>query len=153
MSIFDTLRIAASGLTAQRLRMDVASSNIANAQSTRNAGGTGPYAPQSPVFRADPAAGTAIARIGSFEGGLNPVAGAAPGVAASAIVTPNRPPLKVYDPTHPDADADGFVLYPDVDIAAEMADLMGAARSYSLNATVTASVKQVALDAIEIGRG
>ena len=157
MSIFDTFRIAASGLTAQRLRMDIASSNIANAQSTRNATGTGPYAPQSAVFQAEPLAGSSLAGalpgVAGSGAGLSAISGAAPGVAASAIVTPNRPPIKVYDPTHADADADGFVYYPDVDIASEMADMMGAARSYGLNATVTASIKQVALEAIEIGRG
>ena len=159
MSIFDTFRIAASGLTAQRLRMDIAASNIANAQSTRNADGTGPYAPQSAVFQADATVGADLAGatgasggIGSGVAGLSALSGAAPGVAASAIVTPNKPPVRVYDPTHPDADAQGFVEYPDVDIAAEMADMMGAARSYSLNATVTNSIKQVALEAIEIGQ-
>jgi flagellar basal-body rod protein FlgC len=157
MSIFDTFRIAASGLTAQRLRMDIASSNIANAQSTRNATGTGPYAPQSAVFQAEPFAGStlegSLSGIGGSGAGMSAISGAAPGVAASAIVTPNRPPIKVYDPTHPDADVNGFVSYPDVDIAAEMADMMGAARSYGLNATVTSSIKQVALAAIDIGRG
>jgi flagellar basal-body rod protein FlgC len=157
MSIFDTFRIAASGLTAQRLRMDIATSNIANAQSTRNANGTGPYAPQSAVFTTEPAAGATlegyVGGIGGETATLSPLSGMAPGVAASAIVTPDRPPVLVYDPTHPDADANGFVAYPDVDIAAEMADLMGAARSYSLNATVTNSIKQVAQEAIEIGRG
>jgi len=157
MSIFDTFRIAASGLTAQRLRMDIASSNIANAQSTRNATGTGPYAPQSAVFQAEPLAGSTLEGslhgIGGSGAGLSGLSGAAPGVAATAIVTPNRPPLRVYDPTHPDADVNGFVFYPDVDIAAEMADMMGAARSYGLNATVTSSIKQVAIAAIDIGRG
>ena len=61
-------------------------------------------------------------------------------------------PIRVYDPTHPDADAEGFVAYPDVDVAAQVADLMGAARSYSMNATVTQAAKQTALDAIELGR-
>jgi flagellar basal-body rod protein FlgC len=157
MSIFDTFRIAASGLTAQRLRMDIAASNIANAQSTRNANGTGPYAPQSAVFQAEPHAGADLAGsltgVGGNPAGLSAISGAAPGVAASAIVTPNKPPIRVYDPSHPDADANGFVSYPDVDIAAEMADMMGAARSYGLNATVTSSIKQVALEAIDIGRG
>ena len=156
MSIFDTFRIAASGLTAQRLRMDIASSNIANAQSTRNAAGTGPYAPQSAVFQADPSVGANLAGslgVGGAAAGLSGISGASPGVAAIAITTQGRPPIKVYDPTHADADADGFVYYPDVDIASEMADMMGAARSYGLNATVTSSIKQVALEAIEIGRG
>lgn len=136
MSVFDTISIAASGLTAQRLRMDVASANIANAGSTRTAAG-GPYKPESVVFSAQAVSPNATA----------------PGVAAVAIVTPNSGPLRVYDPTHPDADAQGFVSYPDVDVATQVADLMGAARSYSLNSTVAQAAKQQALDALELGRG
>ena len=136
MSVFDTIRIAASGLTAQRLRMDVASANIANADSTRTAAG-GPYQPESVVF-APQTVGTS---------------GSAPGVGAVAIITPNLGPVRVYDPSHPDADGQGFVSYPDVDIATQVADLMGAARSYSLNSTVAQAAKQQALDALELGRG
>jgi flagellar basal-body rod protein FlgC len=152
VSVFDTIRVAASGLTAQRLRMDIAASNIANAQSTRAANGVGPYQPESVVFSAQMLAGSSTTGIGGNPSSLSGPSGAAPGVAAMAIATPNTPPILVYDPTHPDADANGFVSYPDVDIAAQMADMMGAARSYSLNATITASAKQSALDAIEIGR-
>jgi flagellar basal-body rod protein FlgC len=61
-------------------------------------------------------------------------------------------PIRVYDPTHPDADAQGYVSYPDVDAGTQMTDLMGASRSYSMNATVTEVAKQSANDAIEIGR-
>ena len=136
MSVFDTIRIAASGLTAQRLRMDVASANIANADSTRTAAG-GPYRPESVVFAPQ-----------SVRPGAS-----APGVGAVAIVTPNSGPVRVYDPSHPDADGQGFVSYPDVDIAVQMADLMGAARSYSLNTTVAQAAKQQALDALDLGRG
>ncbi len=136
MSVFDTIRIAASGLTAQRLRMDVTASNIANAHSTRSLEG-GPYQAESVVFAPEQMA----------------VDGAAPGVSARAIVTPNQKRNRVYDPTSPDADAAGFVSYPDVDIAAQMADMMGAARSYQLNSTVAQAAKQSALDALELGRG
>lgn len=135
MSVFDTLRIAASGLTAQRLRMDVAASNIANASSTRGPGRE-PYVPEAVVFAAGPV-------------GENPAA--PPGVTAIAVPALNRT-VRVYDPSHPDADPNGFVTLPDVDVAAEIADLIGAARSYSLNATVTGAAKQTALDALEIGR-
>jgi flagellar basal-body rod protein FlgC len=135
MSVFDTIRIAASGLTAERFRMDAASSNIANQRSTRNADGTGPYQPVVPFFQA-----IAMAADGT------------PGVAATGLVPVGGDPIRVFDPTHPDADAEGFVAYPDVDVAAQMADLMGAARGYSMNATVTQAAKQTALDAIEIGR-
>ena len=151
MSVFDTIRVAASGLTAQRLRMDIAASNIANAQSTRAANGSGPYQPESVVFSAQMLSVTS-GGIGGSSSSFSGPSGAAPGVAGVAIVTPNTPPIRVYDPTHPDADAAGFVSYPDVDIAAQMADMMGAARSYGLNATITAAAKASALDAIEIGR-
>jgi flagellar basal-body rod protein FlgC len=134
MSVFDTLRIAGSGLTAQRLRMDVASSNLANAQTTRTADG-GPYRAESAVFVAVP--------MGQAAG---------PGVAAMAIVSPGRGFTRAYDPASPDADAEGFVLHPDVDVATEMADLMGAARSFQINATVVQAVKQSALDALDLGR-
>lgn len=136
MSIFDTMAIAASGLTAERLRMDVSAANIANAGTTRTAAG-GPYQPESVVFS------TAL---------ITPD-GAAPGVTGVAIVTPNKTPVRTYDPASPDADAQGFVSYPDVDVAAELADMMGAARSYSLNSTVLQAAKQQALDSLEIGRG
>jgi len=135
MSVFDTFRIAASGMTAQRLRMDVAASNIANAESTRGASG-GAYQPESVVFQAT----------------MMSASDPAPGVSATAVFTPATTSTRVYNPTHPDADASGFVSYPDVDIAAQVADTMGAARSYALNATVTSAAKQTAMDALEIGR-
>lgn len=135
MSAFETLRIAASGLTAQRLRMDVAASNLANAETTRSAEG-GPYRPERVVFAPlMVAAGTA-----------------GQGVVARAVVGDASTPRIVYQPGHPDAGPDGFVAYPGVDVAAEMADLMGAARSYQLNATVAQAVKQSALDALDLGR-
>jgi flagellar basal-body rod protein FlgC len=134
MSVFDTLRIAESGLTAQRFRMDTAAANLANQGSTRTPAG-GPYQPTAPVFSAIPM----------------PPDGAA-GVAVTGVAEIGGDPIRVYDPSHPDADTQGFVSYPDVDVAATMVDLMGAARSYSMNATVTSAAKQTALDAIEIGR-
>ena len=93
MSVFDTIRIAASGLTAERLRMDVASSNLANAQTTRTQGGAAgqPYEAQAVVFQAQQ---------------MGPMA-AAQGVSAIAIVQPPKPNTRAYDPTNPDADANG----------------------------------------------
>jgi flagellar basal-body rod protein FlgC len=135
MSVFDTLRIAGSGLTAQRLRMDVAASNITNAQTTRTTDG-GPYQPESVWFEST-RMGPTIAQTG---------------VTAMAMATPNTTPKVVYDPRDPAADADGFVRMPDIDIAAQMADLMGSARSYSMDATVVSAAKQNALDALELGR-
>jgi flagellar basal-body rod protein FlgC len=139
MSVFDTIRIAASGLTAQRLRMDVAASNLANAQTTRTAGGQigEPYQAEAVVFQAQQ---------------MGPMS-ADQGVSAVAIVRPNRANTRVYDPNNPDADANGFVNYPNVDVASEMTDMMGAARSYQVNATVAQAAKQQALDALDLGRG
>jgi flagellar basal-body rod protein FlgC len=135
MSVFDTIRIAASGLTAQRLRMDVAASNLANAQTTHGQNGL-PYEEEAVIFRAQQ---------------MGPDAGQQ-GVSAVAIVNPNRPNSRVYDPTNPDSDTQGFVTYPNVDVASEMTDLMGAARSYQVNATVAQAAKQQALDALDLGR-
>jgi flagellar basal-body rod protein FlgC len=138
MSVFDTIRIAASGLTAQRLRMDVAASNLANAQTTRTQGGQAgqPYQEEAVVFQAR--------QMGTMA--------AAQGVSAVAIVQPPKPNVRVYDPNNPDADQQGFVNYPNVDVASEMTDMMGAARSYQVNATVAQAAKQQALDAIDLGR-
>ncbi|MFN8629881.1 MAG: flagellar basal body rod protein FlgC [Chloroflexota bacterium] len=134
MSVFDTMRIAASGMTAQRFRMDVAAGNLANARSTRSTTGT-IYQPVAPVFEA-----------------VTMSTDGAQGVAAVGVANIGGDPIRVYDPTHPDADAQGYVLYPAVDAATQMTDLMGASRSYSMNATVTQAAKQTALDAIDIGK-
>ena len=134
MSVFDTMRIAASGLTAERFRMYVAAGNLANSRSTRSTTGT-IYQPVAPIFES-----------------MTMSADGAQGVAAVGVANIGGAPIRVYDPTHPDADANGFVSYPDVDAATQMTDLMGAARSYSMNATVTSAAKQTALDAIDIGR-
>jgi flagellar basal-body rod protein FlgC len=135
MSVFDTLRIAGSGLTAERLRMDIAASNLANARTTRSAAG-GPYRAEHVVFQPT--------QIGSDPSSM--------GVAGTAIVAPGGGTIRVFDPTHPDADAQGFVAYPNVDVATELTDMMGAARAFQINATVASAAKQSALDALEIGR-
>jgi len=138
MSVFDTIRIAASGLTAQRLRMDVAASNLANAQSTRTQGGQQgqPYEQEAVVFESRQM-GPATADLG---------------VSAVAIVQSTSANTRVYDPNNPDADQNGFVTYPNVDVASQMTDMMGAARSYQINATVAQAAKQQALDAIDLGK-
>ena len=138
MSVFDTMRIVASGLTAERLRMDIASSNLANAQSTRNTTGQAgqPYQEEAVVFAATQMGPTAAQQ----------------GVSAVAIVNPTRTNVRVFDPTNPDADQSGFVSYPNVDVASEMTDMMGASRSYEVNATVAQAAKQQALDAIDLGK-
>jgi flagellar basal-body rod protein FlgC len=150
MTLFDTLRISGSGLTAERLRMDVAAANIANAQTTRTPTG-GPYQPEAVVFAAVPVGATPTSPVSSLRA-ASPGDPALPGVVAVALVPQGRAPLRVYDPGHPDADPQGYVTYPGVDVGAEVADAMGAARAYSLNAAVIAEVKAMAQETLDLGR-
>ena len=137
MDIFTTFDVAASGLKAQTTRLNTISSNLANAETTRSqANPQQPYQEQAVVFQAQQ---------------MGPES-AAQGVSAIAIVNPARPNVRTYDPGNPDADAQGFVTYPNVDVSSEMTDLMGAARSYQVNATVAQAAKQQALDALDLGK-
>ena len=138
MSVFDTLKIAGSGLTAQRLRMDIGQQPCQRPDDPHGRGRAVPN-PRASYSR--------LLQARLFRPGRTLL-----GVARVAIVTPGRGEVRVFDPTHPDADAEGFVAYPDVDVASEMTDIMGAARAYQVNATVATAAKQSALDALEIGR-
>ena len=145
MSVFTVLRSAGSALTAQRLRMDVTSSNIANAESTRSADG-GPYKRERVVFA--PIVDEALNRI-SADGMPGPGSG---GVRVAAIEQDEAPPRVVYDPSHPDADADGNVAYPDIDLVTEMTDMLSASRAYEANITAINVAKNMAQRALELGR-
>jgi flagellar basal-body rod protein FlgC len=142
MNIFKSMSISASGLTAQRLRMDVISQNIANANTTRTAAGT-PYRRRAVVFRP---------REGSFSTYLNAESQQAGGVRVTAIVEDQSPLKRVYDPHHPDADQDGYIELPNVDTTKEMIDMISATRSYEANVTSFNASKSMALKALEIGR-
>ncbi|MEW5958628.1 MAG: flagellar basal body rod protein FlgC [Chloroflexota bacterium] len=147
MSIFSNLRITASGLTAQRLRMDVIANNIANAETTRTDEG-GAYQRQQVVFMADQS-DSGIVPTSSFPGeNVKP----GQGVRVQSILTDNSPGQRVYDPRHPDADEDGFVNYPNVNIVTEMTDMLSATRSYEANVTVFNALKNMALKALDIGQ-
>jgi flagellar basal-body rod protein FlgC len=148
MSFWSSIRIAASGLAAQRLRLDVISNNVANAETTRTENG-GPYRRQDVVFQA------ITARIPLTPAGLagQPGTGGAPGgVEVSTITTDDTPGPQVYDPTHPDADENGYVTYPNVNLVVEMTNMLSATRSYEAGLSVIAAVKQMAAKALEIGR-
>ncbi|MBS1678706.1 MAG: flagellar basal body rod protein FlgC [Actinobacteria bacterium] len=145
MGLFDALNISASGLTAQRLRMDVSSANLANAQSTRTPAG-GPYRRQDVVLQE--AAGN-----GSFAGALRGAlgAGAEPaGVEVAAIVPDTTPLRQVYEPGNPAANARGYVEMPNVNPVEEMTDLIDASRSYQANVTAMQTTKQVFAKTIEL---
>ncbi|MBO1003812.1 flagellar basal body rod protein FlgC [Pseudogracilibacillus auburnensis] len=151
MSIFHAFNTSASSLTAQRLRMDVTAANIANQQTTRATinenGEFEPYrrkmvtmAPKSNEFK------TYLhkARYG-YSSPTN-------GVKVTGIVDDTEPFKMVFDPTHPDANEDGYVSYPNVDPLKEMVDLMSASRSYEANITSLNATKDMLLKALEIGR-
>lgn len=131
MSLFTNMRISASALTAERLRMDVVSNNIANANSTSTPAG-GAYQRQRVLFSAMAAGG---------------------GVAVQAVVGDDRPGKVAFEPGHPDANEDGYVTYPNVDIATEMVDLISAARAYQANIAALQAAKSVAAHALDIVRG
>lgn len=152
------LGISASGLTAQRRRLDTIAMNIANAETTRTAEG-GPYRRRfAELVRAEAEPGSGPAPDPSRLGPIDvPKPGDAPfgeptpqGVEVSQIVEDTNPGPRVYDPGHPDADADGFVEYPNVDIAQEMVSLMEARRAYEANATAFEAMKSMLQRALEI---
>ena len=143
MSLFRALEASASALTAERVRMEVASANLANANTTRTPEG-GPYRRRVVFF-----APLLEHLSASLSGGV--VADRA-GVVVAGIVEDPSPPRRVYDPGHPDADRDGFVALPNVNPVTEMADLMASARAYELNVVAFNTVKQVILKALELGR-
>lgn len=143
MSTFRAFRISASGLTAERLRMDTIANNLANAETTRTPEG-GPYRRQVPVFAPilDRAMGPSFSRQGHRGQGVRVV----------AIVEDESEPRLVYDPQHPDANGDGYVAMPNVNVVREMVDLVSATRAYEANITALNAAKQMAQRALEIGR-
>jgi flagellar basal-body rod protein FlgC len=138
-----------SGLSAQRLRLDVIASNVANVETTRTPDG-GPYLRRQVVFTSMPGDGVqqsgfqrTLARTSSSVG---------EGVTVSAIASNANAVREVHDPSHPDADENGDVLYPDIDVVTEMTDMMAANRAYEANVTVLNATKSMALRALQIGR-
>ncbi len=148
MSFWQSLKIGASGLLAQRLRLDVIANNIANAQTTRTKEG-GAYKRQDVVFTPQVSDSLTPSFIAERTG-QQP--GADGGVRVAAIVTDQTPGQQVYDPTHPDADANGYVTYPNVNPVVEMTNMLSATRSYEANLAVVDASKTMALKALDIGR-
>jgi flagellar basal-body rod protein FlgC len=139
MSMFGGLEVSASGLTAERLRMDVTAENLANAQTTRGANGQ-PYRRKEVVLQEAP--GSFGASLSAAMGGQKGSGGG--GVQVAGIVEDAATPFKrVYDPSHPDADAQGYVSMPNVDTVTEMVDLISAQRAYEANVTAMQSAKQM----------
>ncbi len=140
MNLLDTLQITASGLSSQRVRLQTIASNMANARTTRTEEG-GPYARKLPVFESR--------QVDPF-GSLLDQALSEPVV--TEIREDGSDPVRVFDPSHPDADAEGYVSYPDINLLEEMVDLMSTARSFEANTKVVDTTRQMANDALGIGR-
>lgn len=138
MSVFQAMNISASGLTAERLKMDVIAGNIANQNTTRTETGEA-YRRKIAVFSE---------HFETSRTGENQVAG----IRAVEIVEDNSDLIPVYDPTHPDANEEGYYNMPNVNVLNEMVDLMVASRSYEANVTVMNATKSMYMKALEIGR-
>lgn len=151
MSIFSAINTSASALTAQRLRMDVISSNTANAQTTRarinENGEVEPYRRKMVVTQPEGKDFRTFLHKAKYR---NTTVGN--GVRVSQIVEDRDPFKMVYDPSHPDANENGYVQYPNVDPLKEMVDLMSATRSYEANITTMNATKGMLLKALEIGK-
>ena len=147
MSLFGSLDISASALSAERLRMDVTAENLANAQTTRGANGQ-PYRRKEVVLQEAP---------GSFGASLSHAMGSGAGssgggVQVAGVVQDSSPLKRVYDPGHPDADAQGYVSMPNVDTVTEMVDLISASRAYEANVTAMNAAKQMFARTLELLR-
>ncbi|WP_342561514.1 flagellar basal body rod protein FlgC [Paenibacillus sp. FSL R7-0345] len=150
MNFGSSFGISASALTAQRLRMDVISSNIANAETTRASvvdGQAVPYKRKLVVLGTE--------QNNSFSNILNSKMNSGngtEGVKVQSIIEDSSPLKPVYNPTHPDADADGYVYMPNVDLTKEMVDMLSASRSYEANVTMLNASKAMVSKALEIGK-
>lgn len=148
MSIFNSINISASGLTAERMRMDTISKNVANASTTRTTNGT-PYRRQVAIFKSKESNTPFSEYLRRSSQGSGKGLG---GVEVVSIQDDPTPYKRIYDPGHPDADGEGYVMMPNVDIVSEMANMITATRAYEANVTALNSSKSMALKALEIGR-
>jgi len=146
MDLFSSLRVSASGLEAQTRRMNTISSNIANAETTRVEGGEGPYRRKDPIFTAT----TDKENFGEIL--QNELDQQVQGVLVEDIHEDTRPPRMVYNPSHPDANEEGYVAMPNVNTVEEMANMISAQRSYEANVTAMGAAKAMAAKALEIGK-
>jgi flagellar basal-body rod protein FlgC len=146
MELDKAMAISASGLEVQRQRMNVIASNLANVNSTKAANGA-PYRRRDVLIRADR---TVTQPFGALmnKSGLPDT----PGVKAVKIIEDQRPPRQMYEPLHPDANAEGFVMMPDINTIEEMVNLIGASRAYEANVTAMGVTKNMTQRALDIGR-
>ena len=157
MGFLNSINIVGSGLTAQQTRLDIVAENVTNSQTTRVENGEGAYRRKMVVFQAVSGKDSfreAMARAAAVgktvsNSGVNPNAG---GVIVTDILEDESPMKIVYDPTHPDADEEGYVELPNVDMVKEIADAMAASRAFASNVTAFNTLKSVISSGLEIGR-
>lgn len=163
MNLFGVMDVSSSALKAERVRAEVVASNMANAETTRTPEG-GPYQRHHVVFQADAdgefqhslvshLAGSGLPSLGEpmlFGEGLTAAKSVPGGVEVTGVIADNSAPLRRYDPQHPDAGPDGYVSYPDINPLTEMVDLMGATRSYGMNASAVQAEKNMVSSSLEI---
>ena len=149
MSIFKSFGVNASGMTAERYRMDIISQNVANANTTRTEDGT-PYKRKIVTFEERTNDPTSFGTIFRKTRGMD----VGDGVKVRGVFEDEKSEMKrVYDPSHPDADEDGYVWYPNVDIVTEMTNMIDTTRAYEANATAFTASKSMAMKGLNIGQG
>ncbi len=147
MGIFDAMNISASALSAERQRSEVAATNLANVDTTHSAAGKVPFRRKEVVLASNGGAQfRALLNNASFSG----TTGQPGSVRLTQVVEDNAAPIRRYDPSHPDADKDGYVAYPNINPVQEMVDLMGSVRAYQLNASAVSASKQLIQQSLDI---
>lgn len=146
MSIFKSFGVNASGMTAERYRMDIISQNVANANTTRTEDGS-PYRRKIVVFEEKGKDVTSFSSMLKRARGID----TGDGVKATGVFEDKSDLTMVYDPSHPDADENGYVLYPNVNIVTEMTNMIDAERAYQANATAFDASKSIAMKGLDIG--
>ena len=147
MDLFKIFSISGSGMAAQKSRMSVVAGNLANSESTRTVDG-GPYRRRDVIFQAAPPAS-------EFTDELNDIAAdqeRAQGVEVVGVKQSNRPPRRIFDPSHPDASSEGYVAMPDINPIEEMVDMLSAVRSYEANLSAFNSTKALIRKILDLGR-
>lgn len=140
MGMFDALNVSASGMTAERTRMDVVANNLANAQTTRGPDGQ-PFRRQEVTLQAESSSFASV--LSSEVGARARTSGKPQGVRVVEVAEDPTPNRRVYDPGHPDADADGYISLPNVNPVTEMVDLIASSRSYEANVNAMQTAKQM----------
>lgn len=147
MDLFKIFSISGSGMAAQRSRMSVVAGNLANAETSRSPDG-GPYRRRDVIFQAAPAEGEFADQLADLSDGQDGIQG----VEVAGVKQSLRPPRKIFDPSHPDANPEGYVSLPDINPIEEMVDMLSAARSYEANLSVYNTTKALIRKILDISR-